>query len=150
MQPEAEDLYFSGLKKHRNKDLDGAIEDLLAALAIEPEMADAWEALGVLYEKTDRLDDAIAATRKLLDVKPDEIMAHTNLSRFYMKLGDKEKAEEEQSQARVLGWKQELASQAEQLYGAPRLEAAAGRAELRVLAPGPQAGTVSRPEEDLQ
>ena len=48
------------------------------------------------------------------------------------------------------GWKQELASQAEQLYGAPRLEAAAGRAELRVLAPGPQAGTVSRPEEDLQ
>ncbi len=48
------------------------------------------------------------------------------------------------------GWKQELASQAERLYGAPRLEAAAGRAELRVLAPGPQAGTVLGPEEDLQ
>lgn len=62
----------------------------------------------MLHDKLGHVDAAILATEKLVALKPDEVMAHTNLSRFYMKKGMKEKAEEEQGKARLLGWKQEL------------------------------------------
>ncbi len=110
MSESAEELYLAGLKKHRNKDYEGAIVLLGQAVASDPRHVDSWEALGVLFEKNGRLDEAIAAMQKLAELVPDSIMAHTNLSRFYMKKGMKEKAEEEQSKARILGWKQELAS----------------------------------------
>ena len=103
------DLYREGLKKHRAKDYDGAVASLERAVAADPALADAWEALGVLHDKLGHVDAAIAATEKLVALKPDEVMAHTNLSRFYMKKGMKEKAEEEQGKARLIGWKQELA-----------------------------------------
>ncbi|MSR45758.1 MAG: tetratricopeptide repeat protein [Planctomycetes bacterium] len=103
-------LYREGLKKHRAKDYSGAVLCLEQAVATDATLADAWEALGVLCDKLGRVDDAIAATKKLVALKPDEIMAHTNLSRFFMKKGLKEQAEEEQGKARLLGWKQELAS----------------------------------------
>jgi tetratricopeptide (TPR) repeat protein len=109
MTDDASDLYRQGLKLHRAKDYAGAIALLERAVAADPKLADAWEALGVLYDKQQRLDDAIAATQKLVALKPDEVMAHTNLSRFFMKKGMKEKAEEEQGKARLIGWKQELA-----------------------------------------
>lgn len=102
--------YRDGLKRHRAKDYAGAVACLEQAVALDPALADAWEALGVLHDRLGQLDAAIAATEKLVALKPDEIMAHTNLSRFFMKKGSKEKAEEEQAKARLLGWKQELAS----------------------------------------
>lgn len=104
------DLYRAGLKLHRAKDYEGAVRSLEQAVAADATLADAWEALGVLYDKLGRVDEAIAATQKLVALKPDEVMAHTNLSRFFMKKGLKEQAEEEQGKARLLGWKQELAS----------------------------------------
>ncbi len=109
MSDVAFDLYREGLKKHRAKDYEGAVRSLEQAVAADATLADAWEALGVLHDKLGHTDDAIAATEKLVALKPDEIMAHTNLSRFFMKKGLKEKAEEEQGKARLLGWKQELA-----------------------------------------
>jgi len=128
MADDAADLYRQGLKLHRAKDYAGAIALLEKAVAADPELADAWEALGVLYDKLNRLDDAIAATQKLVALKPDEVMAHTNLSRFFMKKGMKEKAEEEQGKARLIGWKQELAEggskESELQQSAPKSEEA--------------------------
>lgn len=109
MDHDAFELYRAGLKLHRAKDLAGAVRLLEQATRSDAGLADAWEALGVLYDKLGRLDDAIEATRKWAQLKPDDVMAHTNLSRFYMKKGWKEQAEEEQGKARLLGWKQELA-----------------------------------------
>ena len=45
-------------------------------------------------------------------------------------------------------WMQELRAQAERLHGVRALEAGTGPGEMRVLAPGPLAGTVSSTEED--
>src|SRR5438105_3758490 len=104
------ELYRDGLKRHRAKDYAGAVASLERAVAADPKLADAWEALGVIYDKLGRLDEAIAATEKLVELQPDEVMPHTNLSRFYVKKGLKEKAELEQGKARLIGWKQELAS----------------------------------------
>jgi len=110
MADAAFDLYRDGLKRHRAKDYEGAITLLEQAVALDATLADAWEALGVLHDKLGHVDAAIAATQRWADLEPDEVMAHTNLSRFFMKKGMKEKAEEEQGKARLLGWKQELAS----------------------------------------
>jgi Tfp pilus assembly protein PilF len=41
-------------------------------------------------------------------LEPDRIMAHTNLSVYYMKLGDKENAEDEKAKAMVLQMKQAM------------------------------------------
>jgi tetratricopeptide (TPR) repeat protein len=106
---DAFELYRQGLRLHRGKDYAGAIALLERAVAADGQMVDAWEALGVLYDKVDRLDDAITATERFAALKPEEVMAHTNLSRFFQKKGMKERAEEEQGKARLLGWKQELA-----------------------------------------
>ena len=104
MSGEAQALYFQALRKHRDRDYPGAVALLEQALERDPQHCDAWEALGVVYEKMERLDDAIRAMEKLAEINPDEVMAHTNLSRFYMKKGWKEKAEEAQGRARLLGW----------------------------------------------
>ncbi|HET6163674.1 MAG TPA: tetratricopeptide repeat protein [Planctomycetota bacterium] len=106
---DAFELYRQGLKLHRAKDYAGAVALLERAVAADGQMADAWEALGVLYDKLNRLDDAITATERFAALRPDEVMAHTNLSRFFQKKGMKERAEEEQGKARLIGWKQELA-----------------------------------------
>jgi tetratricopeptide (TPR) repeat protein len=105
---DAFELYRQGLKRHRAKDYEGAVALLERAVAADAGLADAWEALGVLFEKLGRLDDAITAMERLAALQPDQVMAHTNLSRFYMKKGMRAKAEEEQGKARLLGWKQEL------------------------------------------
>ena len=115
----AHSLYRDGLKRHRAKDYAGAVTLLEQAVALDPALADAWEALGVLHDRLGQLDAAITATQRLVALRPDEIMAHTNLSRFFMKKGLKEKAEEEQAKARLLGWKQELATGAG--HGDPEL-----------------------------
>jgi len=106
---DAFELYRQGLRLHRAKDYAGAVALLERAVAADGQMVDAWEALGVLYDKLNRLDDAIAATERFAALRPDEVMAHTNLSRFFQKKGMKERAEEEQGKARLIGWKQELA-----------------------------------------
>ena len=105
---DAFELYRQGLRLHRVKDYAGAVALFERVVAADKQMVDAWEALGVLYDKLNRLDDAIAATERFAALRPDEVMAHTNLSRFFQKKGMKERAEEEQGKVRLIGWKQEL------------------------------------------
>jgi tetratricopeptide (TPR) repeat protein len=129
MADDPDQLYRDGLRLHRAKDYEGAARLLERAVAADPAHADAWEALGILRDKLGRLDEAIAAMEKLAALRPGGIMAHPNLTRLYMKKGLKERAEEEQGKARLLGWKQELAQggakESELAQAAPAGEASA-------------------------
>jgi tetratricopeptide (TPR) repeat protein len=149
MSETAQSLYLQALRKHRARDYAGAIALLEQALQLDPALGDAWEALGVLHEKCERLDDAIRAMERLRDLQPDSIMAHTNLSRFYMKKGWTERAEEAQGRARLLSWKQDLASGAPAGDLAPVAGASPAAAPLEIssllpdaaaarAAPGPE------------
>ncbi|MBY0405865.1 MAG: tetratricopeptide repeat protein [Cyanobacteria bacterium] len=82
-----------------------AIDFLRQALALDSTLADAYEALGVILSRQENYEEAISLMQKLVEVDPDRIMAHTNLSVYYMKLGDKELAEEEKAKALVLSMK---------------------------------------------
>lgn len=76
-----------------------AVVLLEEALRLDPELHDAYEALGVILGRTERYIQAIEIFRRLEEVAPNEPMVHTNLSLFYMKIGDKDEAERQKAQA---------------------------------------------------
>lgn len=111
--PTAPDMRFiAALKARRAGDDAGAQQRLEAILEADPDHADALEVLGMILSEQAELDRAIALTERLVELAPDSIMAHANLSRFHMLKGDKETAEEWQAKARVLGWKEEVGRKA--------------------------------------
>jgi folate-binding protein YgfZ len=86
------------------KEVDGAQEKesnsialLRQAIELDPGLEDAYEALGVILSRRERLDEAIAVMKHLVELNPDSVMAHTNLSVFYVDQGRKEEAEEEKA-----------------------------------------------------
>lgn len=81
---------------------------LETALQINDRHADTLEALGVIYERLNRPDDAVTLFKKLSHVEPDNLMAHSNLSRIYAKQGKIAEAEAEQAEARRISWKHQL------------------------------------------
>lgn len=74
-----------------------AVEKLREALDLEPTMEDGYESLGVVLSKRGELDEAISLMKQLAALNPDSVMAHTNLSVFYLEKGLKEEAEEEKA-----------------------------------------------------
>ena len=94
-------LYRRALDFFADSRLEEASRLLQKALELDPKFADAYEALGIVCSRMDRLDEAIGCMDKLLEIDPDSVMAHTNLSVFYMKKGMKEKAEEEKAKATI-------------------------------------------------
>ncbi len=68
--------------------------------------ADSYEMLGVMLGKRGQLDEAIALMKKLEQIDPESVMAHANLSLFYVQQGDKDKAEEEKALAMSLRMQQ--------------------------------------------
>ena len=87
-------------------DYDAAIARLQAVLERDPVFFDAQLALGVaLYRKGDYAA-AVVEGLKAERLKPGEQLAHTNLSIFYMKTGDRAAAEHHALRARVASWKE--------------------------------------------
>jgi len=76
-----------------------AVKLLERAIAVCPDHADSFESLGVILGRHHRYDEAIALMRRLLEVDPSSIMAHTNLSLYFNRLGRIEDAEREAGEA---------------------------------------------------
>ncbi len=77
--------------------IDKVTDKLIKALYLYPQNEDAMEALAVISEKNNKLDEAIKVIKDLIELNPNSIMAHTNLSIFYMQKGLIDKAEEEKA-----------------------------------------------------
>ncbi|MCA9396554.1 MAG: tetratricopeptide repeat protein [Candidatus Omnitrophica bacterium] len=67
-----------------------------------PDFLEVYEGLAMVYSHQNQTDRAIEVIQKLISIDPDNIMAHANLSVFYMKKGMIEAAEEEKAKATVL------------------------------------------------
>lgn len=76
-----------------------AIALLEEAIALDPAFAEAYEALGVILGRGEQFHQAIDIFKRLEEIAPDEPMVHTNLSLFYMKIGDKDEAERQKAEA---------------------------------------------------
>lgn len=82
---------------------------LRIALLYNPLSLDAYEALGVVLSKKGELDEAIGIMEEMARLNPDSVMAHANLSAFYVEKGWIEKAEEEKAISMSLRMKEIMA-----------------------------------------
>lgn len=95
------DFYHCAVDFFQAGDEKKAQEYFLKAIEVDPLFEDAYEGLGVLYGRQERFDEAIQLMHKLSDLNSKSVMAHTNLSLYYMKQGDIKTAEEHKSLATV-------------------------------------------------
>jgi Flp pilus assembly protein TadD len=108
IRQQAEDHYYAAL----DLVLEGEPERALAAyersLALDPTFTEAMHGLAKTLQDMNRFDDAIAVANRIVELDPDDVLAHTSLSVCYQKKGMVPEAEAEGNKARVLGWKQQL------------------------------------------
>lgn len=102
----AESLYEHAVKTFQETNEETAIKEFEEILKIDPSNEDSFEAIGVIFGRMEKFKEGIEFMDKVLEANPDSVMAHTNKSLFYMRLGEIEKAEEEKAQATVKSFSQ--------------------------------------------
>jgi Flp pilus assembly protein TadD len=105
-----QEQYDAAMFDFSRGDFVAAAEKLKQVLAQDAASFDAQLALGMAYYRLGDFASAIAEGHKAEQLRPKEQLVHTNLSLFYMKSGDKVKAEHHGLQARIAGWRAENAA----------------------------------------
>lgn len=105
---QAEDQYYAALDLMAEGQLEQAVALYRKALQSDPTFTEAMHGLARALQDLQRYDEAIEVARKIAEVDPDDVLAHTSLSVLYQKKGMIPEAEAEGAKARVLGWKQQL------------------------------------------
>ncbi len=88
----------------------GALTKLEAITAEHADSFEAWHALAEVRFSDKDHGGALEAAETAHRLRPDDIHINTSLSRIWVELGDKDKAEHFGAEARRLGWKDELKS----------------------------------------
>jgi Flp pilus assembly protein TadD len=104
----AEDHYYTALDLVAEGDDARAVDEYQRSLAADPTFTEAMHGLSRALQNLNRLDEAIEVAKKMSELDPDDILAHTSLSILYQKKGMVPEAEAEGNTARILGWKQQL------------------------------------------
>jgi len=91
---------------------DDAIVKLQGILERNPDFFDAQLALGAAYYAKGDYVTAIAEGHKAEKMRSNDQLVYTNLSRAYMKTGDKPKAEHYALQSRIASWRGDMAAPA--------------------------------------
>lgn len=97
----AMETYEKGISHFTQDEDEIAKEYLYKAYQLDGSNPEIIEALGALEGRLGNLKEAIQLMDELEKVDPKTVMAHTNKSLFYMRLGEIEKAEDEKSKATV-------------------------------------------------
>lgn len=95
----AQDVYHLGTDAFAAGDETSAARAWELAIAIDPSFPDAYEAMGVMLGRQKQYAEGEAWMRRLLEVDPDSIMAHTNLSLFLMQQNRIQEAEDHKAKA---------------------------------------------------
>jgi tetratricopeptide (TPR) repeat protein len=107
--PTPQEQYDDAMFAFSQGDYDGCIARLQAILAEDPNHFDARLSLGMAYCRKGDYATAIAEGHKAEQLRPKDQLVHTNLSLFYLKAGDKTKAEHHGLQARIASWRGNMA-----------------------------------------
>ena len=103
-----QERYDEAMFLFSQEDYEAAIRGLESILEEDEQAFDARLSLGMAYCRVGDFEKAIVEGHKAEALKPTEQLVHTNLSLFYMRSGDKEKAEHHGLQARIASWKKDL------------------------------------------
>jgi tetratricopeptide (TPR) repeat protein len=104
----AEDFYYAALDLMAEGQSEGAVNAYRESIAADPTFTEAMHGLARVLQDLQRYDEAITVARRIAEIDPDDVLAHTSLSVLYQKKGMIAEAEAEGAKARVLGWKQQL------------------------------------------
>ncbi len=107
-QRKAEDHYYAALDLVAEGQPERALAEYERCLEANPGHNEAMHGMAKVLGDLNRLDEAIAVAKRLAELDPEDILAHTSLSVLYQKKGMIPEAEAEGNKARVLGWKQQL------------------------------------------
>jgi tetratricopeptide (TPR) repeat protein len=102
------DLYDEAVDLVAESKLDDAVVKYREAIALDAEFADGWQGLALALNQLERHPEAIEAAKRLCELTPDDVLAHTTLSRIYQAAGMVPEAEAAGAQARILDWKRQL------------------------------------------
>lgn len=104
----AEEHYYAALDLVADGQHERAVGQYEESLAADPTFTEALHGLARALQDLDRFDEAITVARRIAEIDPDDVLAHTSLSVLYQKKGMIPEAEAEGNKARILGWKQQL------------------------------------------
>ena len=104
----AEDHYYNALDLFAEGKHEEAIAEYNESIAADPTFTEAMHGLARAYQDMNRLDEAIEISKRIAELDPNDVLAHTSLSILYQKKGMVPEAEAEGNKARILGWKQQL------------------------------------------
>ncbi len=82
---------------------------LLQACELVPDCLDAWRALAEVRLASGKEVEAKEACERAIELGPEDLTARVSLARILVTMGDKEGAEKATAEARVMGWREELA-----------------------------------------
>lgn len=69
------------------------------AVKLNPDLADAWNNLGIILQESGKLDASLECLQRVVNLKPGEATAHNNLANTYRRLSRLERAEEHYKKA---------------------------------------------------
>jgi len=104
----AEDCYYTALDLFADGKHEEAVAEYRKSIEADPTFTEAMHGLARAYQDLERYDDAIQVAKRIAELDPDDILAHTSLSILYQKKGMVPEAEAEANKARVLDWKRQL------------------------------------------
>jgi len=85
-------------------EMEEAAQHYRKAVQLDPNLADAWQSLGMALVKLEKLDEAIEVLQKLVQLKPKDQLAYSSLSLALGRAGKIKEAEEAAAKAKVAGW----------------------------------------------
>jgi Flp pilus assembly protein TadD len=124
-----QELYDEAMLDFSRGDFDIAISKLQHVLQTDPTHFDAQLGLGMAYYRKGNYATAVAEGHKAEKLRPHDQLVHTNLSLFYMKLGDKATAEHHGLQARISSWREQSKAPSDQPAEDPELQLAKPKLE---------------------
>ncbi|UCE42289.1 MAG: sulfatase-like hydrolase/transferase [Candidatus Aminicenantes bacterium] len=96
--PKEKIVIFNRLSEARELGLEGefdrASEMIMKIIEDDPEVIDAYSALGILYKRERLFEEAIDTFLKVLELKPDDNNAVINISSSYVQMGKLDEGEE--------------------------------------------------------
>src|SRR5207244_12638290 len=83
----AEDHYYAALDCFADHQHESALEEYKKSVEADPTFTEALHGMARTLQDLERLDDAIAVSKRISELDPEDVLAHTSLSVLYHKQG---------------------------------------------------------------